>query len=473
MPMPAGQRYEDENYHARVRAEKGVYEDCLIVHDLPPIFHYWSNKYIRPKLEAFGFSTPNDMFKKYLAAQCERCPHEGLRFASIGAGNCDLEINLALHLRSQGRSNFVIDCLELNPAMLERGRAAATREGVEEQIHLVEADFNQWVPDCEYDAVLANQALHHVLNLEGLFSQIKSCLKPYGSFLISDMIGRNGHLRWPEALDIVHEYWRKLPPSYRFNPLLNRYEELYENWDCSGESFEGIRSQDILPLLVSNFHFQLFVGFANVIDPFTDRVFGHYFDAKAAWDRAFIDQVHERDEQEMIAGHIKPTHMVAVVGTDPDIPTLFHEPLGPEFCIRPTQTPAGKSEEAGGVQSEQWAYEWHSWPHSAQDELEIACPRLRDAEIRVKERTEALKALNKEFEERTAWALGLDKELQERTAWALRLDKELQERTAWAQELNRELERLAWARVLYRLAQRIHRVARRIKDRLSGRDQGR
>ena len=63
MQMPAAEHFQDESYRARVAAEKGVYEGCVKVHDLPPIFHYWSNKYIRPKLEAFGFSTPNDMFK--------------------------------------------------------------------------------------------------------------------------------------------------------------------------------------------------------------------------------------------------------------------------------------------------------------------------------------------------------------------------------------------------------------------------
>jgi hypothetical protein len=293
------------------------------------------------------------------------------------------------------------------------------------------------------------------LNLEGLFGQIKSCLKPHGSFIISDIIGRNGHLRWPEALDIVHEFWRKLPPSYRFNPLLNRYEELYENWDCSTEGFEGIRSQDILPLLVANFHFQLFVGFANVIDLFTDRAFGHNFDVKKAWDRAFIDQVHERDEQEMIAGHIKPTHMVAVVGNDPGAPALFHEPLGPEFCVRPTH-----ESQAPLTQTQKDPYEWRSWPHSAQDELEIACRRLRDAEDRVQQRIVVVKELTEELEVRTAWALRLDKEFEERTAWALRLDKELAEQRALAEELNRELNRLAWARMLYRFTRKVYRKVR-------------
>ena len=79
------------------------------------------------------------------------------------------------------------------------------------------------------------------------------------------------------------------------------------------ESFEGIRSQDILPLLLDHFHFRLFFGFANVIDPFVDRSFGHNFDATAPWDRAFIDAVQERIEKEMVSGRIKPTHMLAVV----------------------------------------------------------------------------------------------------------------------------------------------------------------
>jgi hypothetical protein len=107
------------------------------------------------------------------------------------------------------------------------------------------------------------------------------------------------------------------------------------------------------------------------------------------------------------------------------------------------------------------AYEWHSWPHSPQDELEIACRRLREAEDRILERTVVAKELTKELDERTTWALRLDKELEERTAWALRLDKELAKQTARAGELNRELERLAWARMLYRLARKVYRKARR------------
>jgi SAM-dependent methyltransferase len=200
---------------------------------------------MRPELLRFGFGSPKEMFRKFLGEQLDGQPRER-RFVSLGAGNCDLEIQLALQLRAETGVPFLVDCLELNPAMLERGRAAAQAAGIANQFTFVETDLNRWRAEHEYDAVVANQCLHHIVNLEGLLAEVKRCLRPLGSFVVSDMIGRNGHQRWPEALEVVHEFWRRLPPSYRFNRLLGRYEELYED----GLRGEGSRnSLQILPLL--------------------------------------------------------------------------------------------------------------------------------------------------------------------------------------------------------------------------------
>jgi SAM-dependent methyltransferase len=477
------------DYAARLAAEDRHYRDDTNVHSLPDIFHYWSNRYVRPKLEAFGFSTPEEMFRKYLDQQFQRHRNQSKRFVSFGSGNCNMEIELALELRAQGHSDFVIDCVDLNPSMLDRGRASAAHREVAGQLKFVRADFNAWTPEHEYDAVIANQALHHVLKLEELFARIKSSLQPNGSLIVSELIGRNGHQRWPEALSIVHEFWRKLPPSYRFNRKLDRYEEMYLNYDCSSDGFEGIRSQDILPLLLQNFHFDVFVAFANVIDPFVDRAFGYNFDAQAQWDRSFIDAIHQRDEQEFAAGILKPTHMLAVLGKDPSLPTLCHPPLTPEFCVRDTSKVIA---EPDGSRD---AYDWHSWPHSLQAELDIACKRLdiayrnlKEAQDQVDQRGEMVERLMTEVEERTHWALRLKKEIddytgldlhlqklnkdvEERTAWALKLNDQsadlnaqFEERTAWALELDRlleartkqmrqlaaDLDQLAWARPLDR-----------------------
>lgn len=324
----------EKEYRARVSEELNTFENWLQVHQLPDIFHYWSHNKVRPKLEAFGFSSPTNMFQKYLEEMCQRRGGGGPRFISIGSGNCDLEVALAQYLLTKGHSHFVIDCLDINPAMLERGRLAASQAGVETQIQFLQADLNDWVPLREYDAVVACQSLHHVVNLEGLFRRIRGALKPKGLFLISDMVGRNGHQRWPEALEIVQEFWRELPHDYRFNQMLRRHEESFVNWDCSTEGFEGVRSQDILTLLLKSFYFRVFVAYGNVIDPFVDRAFGHNFDATAEWDRNFIDRIHQRDEAEMLAGRIKPVHMEAVVAKEAGEPMLFHPPFTPGFCVR-------------------------------------------------------------------------------------------------------------------------------------------
>ena len=342
--------------------------------------------------------------------------------------------------------------------MLERGRNAAAKAGVSSQLNFVQVDLNEWNPAHEYDAVIANQTLHHVVKLESLFVQIKRGLKSGGCFIISDMIGRNGHQRWPEALDIVHEFWRRLPPSYRFNRKLRRYEELYEDLDCSGEGFEGIRSQDILPLLLDYFHFQFFVAFGNVIDPFVDRAFGFNFDAAESWDRGFIDDVHRRDEEEILSGRLKPTHILAVVGNNFDIPAKFQGPLTPESCVRNSSSIAIGAQGHGAGEALTDPYDWDLSSHSLEIELELACRRLKESQDRFNEQSAHVLRLDDELEQRTAWAVQLDKDVGERTAWAFQLEKAVEERTAWALQLETELaERTAWALQLNEEVTRVNR----------------
>lgn len=326
----------DASYQARIAAELRNFENCVDVHELPQIFHYWSNKYLAPKLNRFGITDPEQFFFLNVSKFREKHPGKPLRIVSLGSGNCDMEARLARRLLDNGVSGFTIACLDINETMLERGREHARSLHVENQIDPQYGDLNDWRPTGSYDIVMANQCLHHVLELEILFDRIKGALDAAGLFLVSDMIGRNGHQRWPEALAIVNELWRELPDAYRYNRMLKRQEAEYINHDCSTASFEGIRAQDILPLLTQKFYFDLFIPFANVIFVFIDRPFGHNFDANADWDRNFIDRVHERDEAGMLSGTLTPTQMLAVLCKNPVTPTLLDARLTPEFCIRKT-----------------------------------------------------------------------------------------------------------------------------------------
>lgn len=325
-----------QDYQKRMAKERGRFESVTQVHDLPPIFHYWSNKYIRPMVEEFGFSQAGEFFAKFLAAAAERVGGSPV-FLSLGAGNCDTEVQTAQLLRKAGLTDFVIECLELNPEMLKRGKELATSSGLGTNLAFIEGDFNRWKADKQYTAIFANQALHHVLELEHLFAEVKRGLHSDGFFVASDIIGRNGHLRWPEALHDLKPFWRELPIEYRWNRSLKRNEDDYINHDCSSEGFEGIRAQDILPLLLRNFDFHLFLAFGNIIDIFVDRAFGPNFHADEEWDRAFVDRVHSADEQGILDGTLTPTHMFAVMTTGPCAEHYYSRGLAPERCVRREQ----------------------------------------------------------------------------------------------------------------------------------------
>jgi SAM-dependent methyltransferase len=319
---------EPTDYERRFASELQTFEHQEEVHDLPQIYHYWSNRWLRPMLQAFGAEHPED----FIAMHVFRTG--GSRFVSLGCGNCDAEIRIAQSLRERGLRDFTLECVDINEAMLERGRVAARAAGLEGCVIPVVGDFNRWQPDGPYDAVIANQSLHHVMELEHLFDAVERALGEHGKFVISDMIGRNGHQRWPEAAALVREYWQELPQSYRRNVQLQRHEENFLDWDCSVEGFEGIRAQDILPLLSERFGFEVFLAFGNIIDPFIDRGFGRHFDATAPWDRDFVDRVHLRDEAEIQAGRITPTHMLAVLGTTRGVACRSRENVSPQSALR-------------------------------------------------------------------------------------------------------------------------------------------
>lgn len=318
-------------YEERMRHERDYFRARRNVHELPPIFHYWSNKYLRPRLEQLGYSSPDDFFGARLEALVGDRSY--VRALSLGSGNAELEIPLAQRLLSKGFTNFTIVCTDINDDMLARGRASTSRAGVEAHIGFKHLDFNYWHPEGRYDAILANQCLHHVVELEHLIASIDRALTADGYLLVSDMIGRNGHMRWPKALRLVEELWSELSDSYKYNHQTGELERAFINRDCSVGCFEGIRAQDILPLLLQRFDYDLFLGFANIVDPFIDRAFGHNFDADNDTDRAFIDRVHALDESCLNSGELGPTHMIAAFTRSANARRRHLPPMTPEHAL--------------------------------------------------------------------------------------------------------------------------------------------
>lgn len=318
----------------KIQQEIAYYAKVENVHDLPDIFHYWSNKYLRPKLESFGFSNTNEFYIQYIKNIYHQQDNIECNILSIGAGNCDTEVEVANLLVKQSITNFSFSCLDINPYMLQRGEILAKESGLISKFNFIETDINSWKINNKYHIIIANQSLHHFVELELLFNKIYDALYQNGFFLTNDMIGRNGHMRWPEALEFVQAFWSLLEDRHKYNHQLKRLETLYENWDCSKEGFEGIRSQEILQLLLKKFKFDFFLGFGNLIDIFVDRSFGHNFNPDNELDLTFIDFVAKLDDYYIESGKIKPTKMIAAMTKEQIGPIKKYKHLLPEFCVR-------------------------------------------------------------------------------------------------------------------------------------------
>ena len=319
-------------YQARLKNELARYKNKINVHDLPSIAHYWSNRYLAIHIKTLGYKSIQDIYFQHCKQAIITKPPA--RFCSIGAGNCDLEVNLVKRLVKAGFNDFTFECIDVNQNMLDRGIKKSQELGLEKHLQFQATDLNSWQDRRKYDVILAIQCLHHFVELETIFQNVSDNLEDNGYFITHDMIGRNGHQRWPETLKIVRDFWQQLPEKYKFNHRNQQIEETFINRDFSQHNFEGIRAQDVLPLLTQTFNFELFVFWGGAIDPFISRAFGHNYDPNISRDRAIIDKIQKVNEDLLIEQAIKPTQTIATMRKEKPAKNQFLYGLSPSACIR-------------------------------------------------------------------------------------------------------------------------------------------
>jgi SAM-dependent methyltransferase len=264
-----------------------------------------------PLFAEAGSGGIDDLFESGIAEQCRRCAPRRARLVSLGAGNGEYELPLAARLAQLGLTNLELVLLELNPAMLDRALDVAQQLGLSDRVRAEQTDLNTWTAHESADVYLAVHSLHHVVELEHLYDEIARSIDPQGVLLVNDLIGRNGHVRWPEAGEFVRRIWATLPERYRYSHYIGQVDAVYPDIDCSHVGFEGIRAQDVLPLLLERFHPEVFVPFGNVTDPFVDRVYGPNFDPESPEDTFLIDAIATLDDAGLDLGVLTPTHLIA------------------------------------------------------------------------------------------------------------------------------------------------------------------
>lgn len=102
----------------------------------------------------------------------------------------------------------------------------------------------------QFDIINITSGLHHLVDLESVLGGIANSLNSGGEFwLIGEQVGLNGNRLYPEAREECNRLFGKWPESRRKNAGTSQTDDFMPDIDYSSACFEGIRSQEILPLL--------------------------------------------------------------------------------------------------------------------------------------------------------------------------------------------------------------------------------
>ena len=329
---------KDPDYSKKVEQQLRQYATVEVLHTLPAIRDYWFGKFIIPRVrEVFyrGESRRGNFYANLFEAVLRETTGGNTRLLSLGPGDCKHEVTIVKELKERGIDNFKLECLELSETLLERGRRMAEENGVAKLMIFSQADLNKWSPGHNYAGVMAHQALHHFVALEQIFFNVLSCIGTAGIFITCDVIGRNGHLLWPETLNLTESLWSALAIEKKFHHQFKKTCKTFPNHDCSTEGFEGVRAQDILPLLFQTFTFECFLGYGGLTDSFVGRSFGPNYSPEVPEDRTFIDAIQLMNDTLCDVGYLKATRMMAIL-RHPDYQgrARFYRHWSPEFCRR-------------------------------------------------------------------------------------------------------------------------------------------
>ncbi|QGM92738.1 class I SAM-dependent methyltransferase [Methylocystis rosea] len=301
----------DIEYAKKVQQQLEQYAEGFELHGLPNAYFYWSENFLRPGLnEVYG---PIDLNDFYALPFIEGAAGKTRpRFLSIGCGDGANEIALARRLVERGLTDFELVCADLSAPLLERFEKSLD-EDLRKFFTLSCVDLNRIDAEIpgSFDGVMASHSLHHIVELERVFAWVKRVLQPGCVFAINDMIGRNGHSRWPEAAVFIQMLWPILGKRQRYHAQLKRLYAQFEDLDCSSSGFEGVRAQDILPLLLAAFSPRKFFAGGGLVDPFIDRGFGFGFDTNNEEDRRLLHFICQLNDALLDNGQITPTLMLA------------------------------------------------------------------------------------------------------------------------------------------------------------------
>ncbi len=286
-------------------------------------------------MERMGIRSPEQFYFDEIIGQAKSNSHT-TRVLSLGSGACSLELSLVQRLIESG-IDCHLTCIDFNAKLLAMAQANASERALAQHMSFVVQDCNRPGDLGKADVIIVNQFFHHVEQLEAFAASLDAALEDDGVLLSSDVIGRNGHLLWPDVGTLVSRFWEALPTTQRVDRYFDAVQNDYVQVDHAAYSNEGIRAQDVVESLLEHFEFEIFLTFGGCIIPFVERRIGFNFDPANDEDTAFIDRVHSADIEALENELYPASNMIAMLRKTGTTKRQSHYPVSPERHVAMTR----------------------------------------------------------------------------------------------------------------------------------------
>jgi SAM-dependent methyltransferase len=233
------------------------------------------------------------------------------RLLVLGAGSGWLERALA---EKDGIGS--ITACDFAPATVAAAQITARRAGLDGIRYLVINLETEALPGGPFDAIVANDVLHHIMDLEGLYARIHDALAPEGKLLFNEYVGPNRFQYSDARMALINRYFRLVPDHLRFQPY---WRSLFWNRprvDPAGliadDPTEAVRSEDVLPLARKFFDTEAEYPYGGgLLNPLLYEIVTN-FDEQNPYDAGLLRMLCDAEDRLTRSGAIEPDFYIFV-----------------------------------------------------------------------------------------------------------------------------------------------------------------
>ena len=217
-------------------------------------------------------------------------------------------------LAQRGRFRRII-ASDFAPAAVEMARRSA-RERNLDAIEYRVLDLETEALGGPYDAIFANDVLHHITNLEGLYERIREALAPKGKLFFNEYVGPNRFQYSDARMDLINRYFRLIPDHLRFNPYWGGLFWSRFRADpaklMADDPTEAVRSEDVLPLARKFFEVEAEYPYGGgLLNPLLYEIIGN-FDEQNPYDSRLLQVLCDAEDRLTRSRLIEPDFSVFV-----------------------------------------------------------------------------------------------------------------------------------------------------------------